>query len=408
MRLSAMAVGAEGVTDAERVITVVYAVVIVLSAPIDIVLTRYSADRVYEHKHEAIAAPLRRALATTMLVFCAVGSLAMKVVHVPSELALPGVILATIVGGQWLLLSAAAGLSAPGIILRAFAAGAPVSFAAWWFLSLPQILGDTGYLYGFALGQLVTLSMLLYGTLKALPKEEDDTARLRDALGDYWLLAIAAFAFNAGLWVDKLIVLIAGGEPMASQYAALAAVAWLSVVPACAYLFVTVETVFHRRFNAFYAALHDGASLPELEALASEVRSQVFITLRGTAAVQGAVTLLCLMVGPVIVANLGLGGAGAYTISWLLVGAGLQVLAVASILLLYYFDYRGEALVASITQLASNTFLTTMVGIDTPHLGIGYTVACVVTCAVSIGLLSRRMPLLLQRTFQSQPYAYES
>ena len=44
----ATASGAAGVADAERIITVVYAVVIVLSAPIDIVLSRYASDRVYE------------------------------------------------------------------------------------------------------------------------------------------------------------------------------------------------------------------------------------------------------------------------------------------------------------------------------------------------------------------------
>lgn len=404
MRVSAVAAGVEEVTEAERVVTVVYAIVIVLSAPIDIVLTRYSSDRVYEQRREQIVAPLRRVLAGCLIVFTAVGGLAMSICEAPVELVVPGAILATIVGGQWLLLSAAGGLSSPAIILRAFAIGAPVSCLAFLLFSRSGILGAAGYLYGFAAGQLVTLGLLLWGTLSVLPDgDETSESSFWSAVREYWLLAAAAFAFNAGLWVDKLIVLIAEGGYTASQYAALAAVAWLSVVPACAYLFVSVETRFYRRFHAFYHALFGGASLVELDVRAQQLRSQVWETLRGTAAVQAGITLLALMAGPTIVDALHLHGAGDHTLSWLLVGAGLQVIAVATTLLLYYFDYRSEAAAAAVAQLATNTLFTSLLTSDAT-LGAGYPLACAITSAVAIGLLRYRMPALLNRTFQSQPY----
>jgi uncharacterized membrane protein len=408
MRLSALAMGITDVTDAERVITVVYAVVIVLSAPIDIVLTRYSADRVYERRTDQIAAPLRRVVAFGLVVFAGIGALAMRVVDAPPELAGPGAVLAAVVGGQWLLLSAAGGLSSPGIILRAFGVGAPVSLVAWFALSQPHVLGDAGYLYGFGAGQLVTLGLLLWGTLRALPEHEDDTASFGAAIRDYWLLAAAAFAFNAGLWIDKLVVLLFAGGDLGARYAALAAVAWLSVGPACAYLFVAVETVFHRRFHAFYDALHAGASLTELESRAQDVRVEVSRTLQGTVAVQAGVTLLCLLAAPFVVGKLGLMESGSHTLAWLLIGAGFQVVAVAATLLLYYFDFRLEALVAAVTQLATNGLFTAQVGAPDGALGAGYAIACAVTTAVSITLLQRRMPGLLARTFQSQPYATEA
>jgi polysaccharide biosynthesis protein PelG len=410
MRISAVTAGIVGVTDTERIVTVVYAVVIVLSAPIDIVLTRYAADRVYERQQDRIATPLCAVLAACLVGFAAVGAVAMRICDVPLELALPGTLLATIVGGQWLLLSAAAGLSSPGIILRAFAAGAPVSVVSWIALSQPGVLGPPGYLYGFATGQLVTLVLLLWGTLRALPEHEDRTASILPAFRDYWLLAAAAFAFHAGLWADKLIVLLLTDEQYASQYAAQAALAWLSVVPACAYLFVKVETVFHRRFRAFYGALHAGASLPELELRATELRVEVGNALRGTAAVQLCVTLVCLMVAPAVVARLGLSDeGGALTISWLLAGAGLQVMALAAILLLYYFDFRVEAFAAALTQVTANAVLTLVVGAPSSvALGAGYAIACALTCAVAIPLLGLRLGSLLARTFQSQPHPSES
>lgn len=403
MRVSAVTAGIEEVTSAERVITIVYAVAIVMSAPIDIVLTRFSADCVYTRSCDRIAAPLCRALAVILIAFTGLGAIAMHVAGVDRSLAIPGAILAAIVGGQWLLLSAAGGLSSPGIILRAFAVGAPVSAITWLVIIGPMGMGPVGYLLGFGAGQLVTLGVLLWGTLRALPATEDTSASLLEAAREYVALAIAAFAFNAGLWVDKLMVLVAGGGDLASQYAALAAVAWLSIVPACAYLFVIVETSFHRRFHAFYSGLHEGASLADLRGRVAALREQVNKTLMQTSSVQMCVTLVCLLAAPAVVGLLELGGPPPVTVLWLVAGAGLQVVAFAAILLLYYFDFRAEALVASATQLVTNALFTLAVGAPSQSLGAGYAASCAVTSLAAVVLLRSRLPGLLPRTFQSQP-----
>ena len=404
IRVSALGTGAAGVGDAERIITVVYAIVIVLGAPVDVVLSRYAADRVYEKRRDQIAAPLRRVLAGVVVGFAVVGVVAMALLAPPLGLAIPGAVLATVVGAQWLLLSAAGGLSSPGIILRAFAIGGPVSVVAALALSRPGALGQAGYLYGFGAGQLVTLGVLMTGTFRALPREEDEAASIAPAFRAYWLLAAAAFAFHAGIWVDKLVVYALAGGRVASTYAALAAVAWLSVVPACAYLFVTVETLFHRRFQAFYGALHTGASLPALERMALDLRTEVGRTLRGTAAVQACVTLVGVLIASRLGPRLAVDPDAGATLVWLFVGAGGQMLALSATLLLYYFDFRAEALIAAITQVVANGVLTYLAR---DHLGAGYAAACALTCVVAVTLLHGRMKRLLEETFQSQPYAGE-
>jgi uncharacterized membrane protein len=47
----------------ERFLTLVYAFTVILSAPIHVVVSRYTADRLYDHHIEKIGAPLRRATA---------------------------------------------------------------------------------------------------------------------------------------------------------------------------------------------------------------------------------------------------------------------------------------------------------------------------------------------------------
>ncbi len=403
MHVTAIHAGEPAVEHAELIITVVYATAVVLGAPLDIVLSRFASDRVYERRRDRIAAPLRRALAASLLLFTAIGAGAMALLGPPLELAIPGALLATVVGGQWLLLSAAGGLGSPGIILRSFAVGAVISAGASLALSRPYMLDAPGYLIGFGLGQLIALSMLLVGTLRALPHEEDEDAAVLPAYREYWMLAAAAFAFHAGLWVDKLIVRLLGGAQIASTYAAAAAVAWLSVIPACAYVFVKVETLFHRRFRAFYGALHAGAALGELDRLARDLRGEVVRTLRGAIAVQACVTLICLGLAPHIASALELGDTGTRMLQWLLVGVAPQMLALTAALLLYYFDFRGAALASALTQLSANIAATLWIGTGA-DLGAGYVIACTAACVVATGLLLARVSRLLLHTFQSQPY----
>jgi len=407
MRLSALGGGVAGASAGERVITIVYALVIVLSAPIDIVLSRYAADRVYEGRRGQIAGPLRRLVAASLIAFTVIGAAAMWIADVEPALAAPGAALAAVVGAQWLLLSAAGGLSSPAIILRAFGLGAPISVLAVVVLARADVLGPAGYLIGYGVGQVATLAMLLAGTLQALPAIEDEDARIGPAFAEYWLLGAAAFGFHAGLWIDKLVVFALAGGAAASTYAAIAAVAWLSVVPACAYLFIAVETSFHRRFQAYYQGLTAGASLATLERRAAEVEAEIARTLRGTAVVQVGVTLIALAATPAIAGGLGLDAAGASALMWLLLGAGLQVVAMAATLLLYYFDFRREAAIAALTQLIASGTLTALIGAPSPLLGLGYALACGLTCAAALVQLRRCVAGLLERTFQSQPFLSE-
>src|SRR3954453_18886953 len=57
----------------ELLITIAYAVPLVLSAPVHVVISRFAADRLYEKRLDLIARPLRRTLTVTLLAFLAIG-----------------------------------------------------------------------------------------------------------------------------------------------------------------------------------------------------------------------------------------------------------------------------------------------------------------------------------------------
>ena len=394
----------EDFTMVELTTTVVYSLTVVFSAPIDVVLSRYASDRFYDKKLEAIAAPLWRGLAAAVVVFTIVGTAAMVLLRVPLSFAIPGIMLTVVVGSQWLVLSVAGGLSSPNVVLSGFAVGAPISVVAALGLGHWLQLGANSYLYGFGLGQLVTLVWLLVGVARVLPAVSDESARLLPAFVDYKLLACSAFAYHLSIWADKPILWWLGGRPLAALYTTSAAVAWFSVIPAFAWIFVQVETGFYQRYRSYYSAVEGGAPLPRLRERAETVKAEIGSVLRGAALVQACVTLVAWMAGPLVLRTVGIPEVALPMYRFALVGAALQLVTLLTLLLLYYFDLRRDALKVAVILLLVEVGLTILgcrMGL-TP--GLGYAAACAVSSATGFFLLRRRMSTLVIDTFQSQPY----
>ena len=388
----------------ERFLTVVYAVTVVLSAPVHVVVSRYTADRLYDRHLDRIAAPLRRAAALTVVGFAVIGIALVVLMRLPLALALVGAPLTAVIGAQWLMLSVGGGMMSPVVLLRAFGVGAPLSLIAALAVERAAPAGGAGYLFGFAAGQLFTLALLVRGVARALPAGADESARLWPAFVEYRLLALSAFAYYVSIWADKIVVYIVKGGDVAAFYAAIAAVAWFSVIPAFAWIYVQVETAFYQRFRSFYSELEAGAPLRELKQHAELISTEAKRILRGAAAVQVAATTLVIAAAPRIVAVVGLSPDATPLFRLAALGAGLQVFSLLEVLLLTYFDLRRDALVICGCLLVGVTALTAVCcAIGWPPV-IGHLVACAISSLLGLVLVRRRLQTLVLDTFQSQPF----
>ncbi len=403
LRLAARDGGADFLR-VENIVTIVYAVTIVLGAPVQVVVSRYAADRLYDGRIDAIAGPLRRALAGTLVGFAAAGVLLMIIMRVPIGLAVPGTLLTLVVGAEWLMLSMGGGLSSPGVVLKAFALGAPLTAVVAVGLQRGLDLGAMGYLYGFVLGQVLTLVLLMVGVARALPATSDESARLWPAFNQYRLLAISAFVYHLSIWADKLVVWFLADRATASLYTSTTAIAWFVVIPGFAWMYVQIETVFYQRFRAYYDGVEGGGTLALLRDQANGVRLEALAILRGAALVQGGVTIVAFMAAPMLIRIMGLTVESIPVFRIALVGAALQVTVLLAILLLYYFDLRREALWVSLTLLVAEIGLTIGCWKIGMPVGSGYALACLLTGVLAVWLVRRRLSTLLIDTFQLQPY----
>jgi uncharacterized membrane protein len=384
----------------ERFLTVVYAVTVVLSAPVHVVVSRYTADRLYDRHLDRIPPPLRRATALILLGFAAIGVGLVVGLRLPLALALVGAPLPA----QWLMLSVGGGMMSPVVLLRAFGVGAPVSLLAALAAERAAPSGGAGYLFGFAAGQVVTLALLVRGVARALPPGADESARLFPAFVEYRLLAASAFAYYVSIWADKVVVYLVKGTDAAAFYAAISAVAWFSVIPAFAWIYVQVETAFYQRFRSFYAELEAGAPLRELKQHAERISIEAKRILRGAAAVQVGATALVVAAAPRIVDVVGLSPDARPLFRLAAIGAGLQVFALLEVLLLTYFDLRRDAMViCGCLLLGVTAFTVVCCALGWPPV-VGHLAACAITSVLGLALVRQRLQTLVLDTFQSQPF----
>jgi uncharacterized membrane protein len=396
--------GMADLTTARVAVNVAYAVALLVAGPMQIVVSRYAADRLYERRLHAIAAPFRRGLGVTFLACAAPATLALLALDLPLRAALWGAALAAAVGAQWTTLSVGNGLCSPAFLLGAVAAGSVSSFLLAALLVAFAGLGVSGYLFGLISGQTLTLVILLVGVFRALPDKTDEGAPLMPAFRDYAALAGAGFAFNASLWVDKVVAWYLVGGDQASLHWGASSLAWFSTIPCLAWVYVEVETRFQRRFRGFYRDLESGAPLDELRHGVRGLVEEAARLLRGALSVQVQVTVFLQLAADPLARWLRLPPDGILPYRLLLVGAGAQAVGLLGLILLYYFDLRREAFLAASGLFLGITLFTAAASGSGLPPSVGTALGCSLGATLIWRSVFRGASRVLQDTLLGQPY----
>lgn len=399
--------GMAGIATATTVVTVAFSIALLVAGPIQIVISRYAADRLYEGDLRAIPAPLCRGLGTTFLLCAGLGFLAVLALGLPLWAAAWGAALAAAAGAQWTAMSVGNGLCSPALVLGAVGAGSVLSFLLAALLVAGAGLGVPGYLFGLVSGQAVTLVVLLVGIFRALPEETDETARLAPAFRDYAALGAAGLAFNASLWADKLIAWCVVGGESAALHTGASNLAWFSTIPCLAWVYVEVETRFYRRFRAFYRALEGGAPLAELRRAARGLVDEAARLLAGAVTVQAGVSAFLLLAAEPGARWLGLPAEAVLPYRLLLVAAGAQAVGLLGLILLYYFDLRREACLAAVGCFLGITGCTLAASASGLPPSAGTVLGCSLGALLIWHGVFRGVGAILPQTLLGQPYVVE-
>jgi uncharacterized membrane protein len=391
-----------------------FAISLITIGLIQMLVTRYLADRMYVNDTAVIVPTYVAVLVLSSVFQFALMNLLLWRTGLPWDFRLPAIALYVSVSGTWLSMIFLSAAKDYVSIVLAFVAGFGVSFVG--ALILGPRFGPSGHVAGFALGQVLTLALLTGRVLGEFETERTFSLKVFTYLRKYPSLLAIGVLYNLAFWVDKVVFWFSREGVDAGSYLRVFPIydtsffmASLTIVPALALFLVRIETAFYEHYKGFYAAIANQRSWREIAAAKEGMVNALpglYLTLLK---VQGAIALLTIGLTPVLMVALRVPQSYWYVFRVAVLAISVQVFLLVTVLLLLYLDLRGSVLIVSSLFFATNlvfTLITLWLGF--PYYGYGFLFASVVTLIVALLLLDNRLRNLEYLTFTRQPLIPET
>lgn len=394
-------------------VTHVYAFALILTGPLQIILTRHAADRLSLKQEELIFASFKGGvLLASVLAAAAGGFFFFRLVPCPD---LDGWPVFAVCGAALLVQVAAifvasvylSALRKYGGIVAAFALGYGVGVLASWLLA--ERHGVSGAMAGFLLGHIVLFAFLAVCIRRELKPGGGPTFGFMKGFFKFPDLMLCGLFYNLGIWIDKFLfwwlsqsrVEVAGALHAAPDYDLAIYLSLLSIAPGMAVFILQVETEFAEKFHAYFDAVNGGATLSDV----IEAKHRIILSLREgflrLLKVQGAATALLVVYADHLTAwfHVSYVQIGIFRIT--LFGAFLLVMFLAMLTVLFYFNDRRGALVCSLVFLLANGLLSAAtVAQNEAWYGFGFVVACGLALFIAVARVNSRLDHLEYHTFR--------
>ncbi|HET8935625.1 MAG TPA: exopolysaccharide Pel transporter PelG [Polyangiales bacterium] len=391
-------------------VTWLFAASLLWTGPLQLMFTRFIADRDYLGEFDETLPNLFGALA---VVGAATFALALPFVMQFDDsswtfkwlLASAFVVLSQ----TWMAIIVLTGLRAHMHVFGCFALGYGVTFLGC-MAGAP--FGETGLLAGFLAGQTALLFSALAVLTMKMPAKSAVAFRFLERRSLFVELGVVGLLYNLGVWIDKLIFWWSPGTghrvlgPLyASEvYDLPIFLAYLTIVPGMAVFLVRVETDFAEAHHAFYAAVRNGAPLLRLEKLCGEMTDAARRAVIDIVKVQGITLAVCATLGPWMLSVAGISELHLPLFYIDAAGVALQVITLAVTSMFFYLDRRRAVSWLTFMLFVTNALLTWVTQRMGPEFyGYGFAIAMALTSLAGLVALSRTFQHLVRDTFMRQP-----
>lgn len=412
--LAGLALLSVGVTDlATRqifagAIVYVFGGSLVTTGLIQVIVTRYLADKVYRGEYDAlIQAFFPVLLVTSSLLF---------VLGAPWLFALPISWLARFtllslyetIGCLWLTVVFVTSAHGHRSVVVSFLVGSVVAFGLG--LALLGVYGLEGLLIGYATGHFLILALLIGRLFRdhGLPRRWSwgilQYVRLFPSL-----IAIGMLQ-HLGIWIDKVVfwtsdlAVSIGGIVTAPRYDSATFLAFLTAQPAVVHFLVRQEVEFEDKLHGYLDEVFFRSSLDAIQRAADQVRTAVLGAFTDILKVQGVATFLCVVYAEGILRTFGLPLSQIGIFRAGVIGSLFLVFMLFANVILLYLDRRLEVLSSAILFVATNLGLSLLsLRLGYPTYGFGFAAACLLALVCSLYHLFRQLRHLELMTFATIP-----
>lgn len=393
-------------------VSMIYGVTLILTGPLQLVLTRHTSDLEFVGKRAAIFPAFVVSIALTAASFSMLGVLLfLGFVPGPLPFRLAAAALTAAVACVWVANVFLSALKDYHTLLLGFGFGFGLSLVLAW--QGGKMWGIAGAMVGFVAGQFGLLLILCRAIFSELgtPNLHEATSFFSGFIR-YWDLALGGLFYNLGIWIDKFLYWWA--DPRADQVAGILYASpiydrvvyfsFLTIVPGMAVFLLKLETEFALANSQFYDMVLRKGTFAQVEVARDEMVEALRNGFSLLLKVQGVVTGVLVLSAGKALDLLGLGAvqAGVFQVS--LIASFLLVLLLSLLTVLYYLDKRREALLCCLLLTVISACVTWIAipGGDR-WFGIGFLAACAVSVAFAAWRVNHHLNRLVYDTFTSQP-----
>ena len=387
---------------------------LILTGALQLMFTRFIADRLFEKAEGSVLPNLMGALTLAVGAAGALGALVFLPLWVTSGAGPAGgsvvyrillVVTLAVLSACWITVVLLSGLKEYRRVMGSFLGGYLVSFGAALAL---RPFGLPGLLGGFLVGQLLLLFLMLALVVARYPSDRLVSFDFLDRRRAYLSLSATGLLYNFGIWADKLIFWFtpSTSEPVLGPLRASIIydlpifLAYLSIVPGMAVFLVRVETDFAEAYERFFDAVRGGETLAEIRRRRDRLTLAVRRGVGEIFKIQGITVLVLLLAGPRLLDYVGISRLHLQLFSIDLVGVAMQVLMLAVFNVLFYLDERRAVLGLAAAFVAINVVLTIASQQAGPAFyGYGFSLSTTVTSIAGLMITSRKLDRLEMNTF---------
>ncbi|MGI4849411.1 MAG: exopolysaccharide Pel transporter PelG [Janthinobacterium lividum] len=382
---------------------------LILTSPLQLLFTRWAADRLFEHRDDLILQNLFGALALTMAVSCCAAAWVLllyfdgSLVYRLSMLA-AFVLLCCI----WMVQIFASAIKAYRQILLVFVLGYGITVGAALAM---QRFGLVGLMSGFVIGQAILLFTLLAQVVRQFPGPQGVDFQFLRRAQIFPELALTGLLYNLGVWVDKFVfwndsltgVQVVGPLRASPVYDIPIFLAYLSIIPGMAVFLIRMEVDVAECCARFYKEVTGGGTLARVTA----AKQALIIAVKGGMVemlkVQFLTTAVLVLMATEVLRLFGISPLYRSLFCVNLAAVALQLIVLAVFNVLFYLDKRRSALLLRLLFLVANAALSLASMAAGPlFYGYGFALAVLLTAAVGLRCLSRALERLEYDTFMLQ------
>lgn len=381
----------------ETYITYCIAISLIISGFLQLMFTRYIADRLFEGKEEKILPNTHGSIVVLVLISGAL-SLAISFYllnNLPFEIKFVFSQTISVLSAIWILNSVLIGIKKFKHTLYSF-------FVSYLILGVLIVAFARKGLFhltvSFYISQAILLALLLLIISKEFYAERLLEFEFLSPKKSFYSLSFVGFFYNLGIWVDKFIfwyhpstgTKVIGNIRASYIYDVPIIFAYMAIVVGIAVFFLKLEVDFAYAYDEYYDAVREWGTLVDLYKLANQLIGTGRETLLDTMRTQLIFTVFFLFSEYHIFKVFHLPMVYSVILNVLLLGTYLQLIFLVIFSLLEYLDRRKETLKLSIIFATLNALFTIItIKLGPRFYGYGFVYSLLISNILGIHMLRR-------------------